>query len=104
MEKSGGDYRSLNVGSGKPVTILEVARLLAKLLNSKIEPEISLKARKLDVRHCYADLSAIKKMLGWSPKMELSKGFQDLIDWGKYEKAVDKMDHALDELENRGLR
>ena len=104
MEKSGGDYRSLNVGPGKPGTILEVARLLAKLLNSKIEPEISLKARKLDVRHCYADLSAIKKMLGWSPKMELSKGFQDLIDWGKYEKAVDKMDHALDELENRGLR
>ena len=104
MEKSSGDYEVFNVGSGKPVTILEVAGVISRLLKSSIKPDITGKARKLDVRHCYADLKKIKKLLGWSPKIKLLEGFAGLIEWGKYEKARDKVDYALGELEKRGLR
>lgn len=104
LERSTGDYHSFNVGTGKPVSISDVAILLAKLLNSGIVPEITGKVRKLDVRHCYADLAKIKKLLGWTPKMTLRQGFKELIDWGKDEIAVDKVDYALAELDKRGLR
>lgn len=104
LEKSSGDYHSFNVGTGKPVTILEVAKVLAKLLKSEIKPEVSAKVRKLDVRHCYADLTKIKKLLNWTPKINIEKGFMQLIKWGESEKAVDYVDHANSELEKRGLR
>ena len=104
LNKSGGDYQSFNVGTGVPVTILEVAKILAKLINSQVLPEVSGKARKLDVRHCYADLTKIKKLLNWTPEINLASGFKDLIEWGRRQKAVDKVDYALSQLAKRGLR
>lgn len=104
LEKSSGDYHSFNVGTGKPITISEVAKILAKLLKSNITPEITNKVRKLDVRHCYADLTKIKSLLNWSPKISLEKGFKELIAWSQNEIAVDKVDFALSELSKRGLR
>jgi len=104
LEESDGDYHAFNVGSGSPITILRVAEILAKLLKSNIKPVISAKVRKLDVRHCYADISKIKRLLNWTPKVKIEQGFKDLIDWGKDEQAIDKVDYALSELEKRGLR
>lgn len=104
MEKSAGDYHVFNVGSGSPVTILNVAKSLAGLLKSDVTPLVSFKVRKLDVRHCYADLTKIKKLLDWSPQISIEKGFQDVINWSKDETAVDNVDAAMAQLEKRGLR
>ncbi|OGG17297.1 hypothetical protein A3D78_05580 [Candidatus Gottesmanbacteria bacterium RIFCSPHIGHO2_02_FULL_39_14] len=104
MEKTTGDFQSFNVGTGKPVTIRKVAEMLIKLLKSKVTPLVSYRVRKLDVRHCYADLTKIKKLLGWTPSIRQEKGFTDLIEWGRRQKAVDSVDYALRQLEKRGLR
>ena len=104
LEQSGGDYHSFNVGSGKPLTIKSVAQTLATLYKSDIEPDITNRTRKLDVRHCFADLTSIKEKLGWEPEISFEDGMKGLIEWAKDEEAVDKVDEAFAELERRGLR
>lgn len=95
--------RIFNVGTGNPVTIKEIAEILARLLGKNIQPEITEKFRSGDVRHCSADISLIKKTLGWSPKWNLEQGMRDLIGWGEKEDAKDLFDKASKELELKGL-
>lgn len=104
LENNGVDFESVNVGSGKPVSIRDVAKTLAKLYDSSIEPEITYKSRKLDVRHCYADTTKISKMLGWSAGKTFEQGIKEAIEWAKSEEAVDKVDEAMQQLDRRGLR
>lgn len=104
LENDSADYNVFNVGSGKPVTIIKVADILIRLQRSSIGKEISYKVRKLDVRHCYADISKIKKILGWKPGIKFEDGLKEVLDWSRKEKAVDKLDYALKQLAVRGLR
>lgn len=104
LERPHANYQAFNVGSGKPITIKKVAEILAKLYKSKVKPQITGRVRKLDVRHCYADITKITKLLGWKPKVEFEAGLKEVIAWSKKEEAVDKVDYALKELEKRGLR
>ncbi len=92
-----------NLGTGNPISIKEIAEILAKLLGKNIKPDITEKFRSGDVRHCTADISLIKKTLGWSPKWDFEKGMQDLIEWGEKEKATDLFDQASRELKSKGL-
>lgn len=104
LENPSADYQVFNVGSGKPISIKKIAEILIRLLKGSVKPEITYKVRKLDVRHCYADISKIKKLLGWQPKIEFIDGLKDVIRWSLSEKAEDFVDVAFAELEKRGLR
>lgn len=92
-----------NLGTGNPVTIKIVAKILADLLNKEVEPEITERFRSGDVRHCIADISLVKKTLGWQPKWNFVDGMQDLIEWGEKVKAKDLFDQASKELISKGL-
>lgn len=96
------DYQALNVGTGRPTSIIEIARILIKLYDSDVSPKVVNRYRIGDIRHCYADISRIKK-LGFSPKVSLEEGFRELIEWGKREKAQDRIVKASLELKSRGL-
>ena len=104
LENSQADYQVFNVGSGKPVGIKKVAEILIKLLKSNVKPMITYQVRKLDVRHCYADIGKIKKFLGWQPQVDFIDGLKSVIKWSLSEKAMDYVDVAMKELEKRGLR
>lgn len=92
-----------NIGTNNPIAIKEIAQILAKLLGKKIKPKITEKFRSGDVRHCTADISLIKKTLGWKPSWNFEKGMQDLIEWGEKEEAKDLFDQASKELKTKGL-
>ncbi|MCM8811005.1 MAG: nucleoside-diphosphate sugar epimerase, partial [Candidatus Omnitrophica bacterium] len=89
--------------SGKPISILEIANLLIKLLGKDLKPDITFKFRKGDVRHCYADISKIKSKIGFEPKTTLEDGLKKLIEWAKKTKAEDKFEKAHKELKKKGL-
>jgi dTDP-L-rhamnose 4-epimerase len=105
LEKPGADYLPVNIGSGQAITILEIARLLARLLGSSIEPEITRTGRKFDIRHNTADITRARTTLGFAPKVSLEEGFGELIEWAKTspDRAEDFFDRALQELQEKGL-
>jgi dTDP-L-rhamnose 4-epimerase len=105
IETSGADYLPVNVGSGQAITILEIARLLARLLGKSIEPQVTLTGRKFDIRHNTADITRARDMLGFRPTVTLEQGFSELIDWAKADPGVaeDFFDRALEELRDKGL-
>ena len=105
LEKPGADYLPVNIGSGQTITILEIARLLARLLGSSVEPHVTQTGRKFDIRHNTADISRARQSLGFAPRVSLEDGFSELIEWAKTtpDVAVDFFDKALQELQEKGL-
>ncbi|NOT25603.1 MAG: NAD-dependent epimerase/dehydratase family protein [Acidobacteria bacterium] len=105
LEKSGADFLPVNVGSGEVVTILNIAKLLARLLGSSIEPLVTETGRKFDIRHNTADITCARTTLGFEPKVSLEQGFSELIEWAKTtpDAAEDFFDRALRELQDKGL-
>ena len=105
LEQSGADFLPVNVGSGATVTILDIARLLARLLGRDIEPLVTQTGRRFDIRHNTADISRARQTLGFEPKVSLDQGFAELVEWARTtpDVAVDFFDRALDELSEKGL-
>jgi dTDP-L-rhamnose 4-epimerase len=102
MKENKMNYKSLNVGTGKPVKIIEIANTLASLYGKDIKPKTVNKYRSGDIRHCFADVSEIKK-LGFDAKTSFEEGMRKLVEWGEQAKAIDKVDEATKELIDRGL-
>jgi dTDP-L-rhamnose 4-epimerase len=103
MEKENGNGQVFNVGTGKPIAVAEVARVLAGVYGVKIEPEITGKFRKGDVRHCYPDISKARRLLGYEPVVRFDAGMRELIEWSRQAEAKDKFEEAARELKKRGL-
>ena len=92
-----------NVGTGWPVTVLDVIGLLSEKMNFRERPEIVERYRAGDIRHCYADISKIQRELGYQPRKTLETGVDELIPWIKSEESVDHIRSAVIDLERRVL-
>jgi len=82
MLDKGEEIRGLtiNVGSGKEVAILEIARKVSKMTGIDVEP-VFAGERPGEVRRLVADISQAKKLLGYSPKVDFDSGLSELIAW-----------------------
>ena len=103
MSSSAANGMVLNVGSGQPVTICEVASELAAALGVSIPFEITGKYRSGDIRHCFADISKTKTLLGYKPRIHLKEGMGNLVGWLKGQSARDQLDKAMEDLKVYGL-
>jgi dTDP-L-rhamnose 4-epimerase len=103
MERSGGDGMALNVGSGEPISIREVAATLADALETDVPPELTEKYRAGDIRHCFGDISAAKKHLGYQPRVRFAEGVRDLVSWLRSQQPQDRAAEAVAQLSNFGL-
>jgi dTDP-L-rhamnose 4-epimerase len=93
-----------NVGTGIPITIKDVAETLTAKINPNLSPIYNQQYRIGDIRHCAADISKIKKLLGYSPKISFNEGLEEYIEWIKTQKnSQDKTEKALSELKEKGL-
>lgn len=97
------DGEVINVGCGEPISIRSVAEILARSLGLDVEPVITHKYRAGDIRHCYADLTRARKLLGYQPMVSHEEGFAELAEWLKSQDAEDKADTMLQQLEQFGL-
>jgi len=82
--------------------LIPVAKTLIKLYGSKIKSEITNKYRVRNIRHCFADISKIKK-LEYEPKASFEEGMKELVEWASKIEAKDRFDKAYKELEERRL-
>jgi dTDP-L-rhamnose 4-epimerase len=103
LETDRADYQAINVGTGVATSIRTVSRLLAQGLGVDLEPEIVAKYREGDIRHCVADISKAKSLLGYEPQVSLERGMPELLSWVRAQAAKDKVESATAELESRQL-
>jgi dTDP-L-rhamnose 4-epimerase len=92
-----------NVGSGQQFTIREIAERMARILGKKIAPEITEQARVGDIRHCTADISLARSVLGYKPEVDFDQGLAELARWLQTQSATDRVDLMRQELASRGL-
>ena len=80
------NYRFLNVGSGLPTSVLDLANLIIGASSLSLKP-IHGPELSGDVRSTQADIKLIRKLLNWEPKTNLAdwltkiisnKNFQDI--------------------------
>ncbi|HEX6631157.1 MAG TPA: NAD-dependent epimerase/dehydratase family protein, partial [Gemmatimonadaceae bacterium] len=95
---------ALNVGSGRAVSVREVAETLARVLGSDIEPQINGKYRVGDIRNCYADISLAREVLGYEPRVTFEAGMEELVAWLQaQERPESTVEAHAAELAARGL-
>jgi dTDP-L-rhamnose 4-epimerase len=103
LEKDEANYNVFNVGTGRPISIREIFQMLARSLGKDIEPEIVGKYREGDIRHCIADISFIRRKLGYAPSVRLEDGIPQLIEWVREQQAINDSKGATAELEKHQL-
>jgi UDP-glucose 4-epimerase len=75
-EKAWGVF---NIGSGKPVTINQLAKLILKLMNREDLEPVYAPPRPGDIRHSVADIAKARKVLGFEPRISLEEGVKSLV-------------------------
>ena len=88
MTNPAADYQVFNVGSGQPVSVLQVASLLAQDLGWVGKFEIQNKFRAGDIRHCFADIRRIRDSLGYEPRYRFEEGVHELVAWVRQQQAL----------------
>lgn len=95
---------TLNIGSGRSYSILEIAARLGKVMGREsIVPQVSGRYRSGDIRHCFADISRATAMLGYRPRIDLDSGLAELSGWLAESASEDRSEAAVNELRGRGL-
>lgn len=104
MESTGADYEAVNLGTGRALSILQVAQALASSLGVALEPEVTNQYRAGDIRHCVADVTRARQQLGYAPQVRFEDGVDELVAWVSSQTGVeDHVAAAAAELRAKGL-
>lgn len=104
LESEEASGNVFNIGSGRAYTVREIAEKAADVFGrSQIAPRVTGKYRMGDIRHCFADVSRAKDVLGYKPNVALQDGLADLGEWLEGQVAQDYVEEASEELAERGL-
>jgi dTDP-L-rhamnose 4-epimerase len=104
LEKPEADGGVFNIGSGCQLSVNEVATRMAHVMGKEnIEPEVTGRYRMGDIRHCFADISLARKILGYEPRVSFEEGMTELAEWLATQTSEDRVAQANEELSRRGL-
>jgi dTDP-L-rhamnose 4-epimerase len=103
LENPGADGLAVNVGSGRSISVLEIAAILEQALGKPLEPEITGKYRDGDIRHCFGDIGLIREKLGWEPRYDFASGVRTLLQWVLVQTDVQSAGDSYAELKKIGL-
>jgi dTDP-L-rhamnose 4-epimerase len=103
MTNPAADYQVFNVGTGRPISVLEVGQLVARELGWSGEFEIVKKFRAGDIRHCFADITRIREAIDYVPRMTFEQGVHELVAWVSQQQAATNRPDADQQLAAYGL-
>ena len=104
LEKEEANNQVFNVGTGVAKNVLTVANELVKNYGIDVSINVSGNYRLGDIRHNYADLTKINKLLGFSPKVSFEAGLKSFAEWvNTQEVQEDKYQKSIDEMKVKGL-
>jgi dTDP-L-rhamnose 4-epimerase len=97
------DGQAVNVGSGKAVSVREIAERVSDALGIKIAPEINGEFRPGEMRHLISGTERIRAA-GYMPKVDLEEGLARYLDWIRSQTDVrDYFSEAAEILRNKGI-
>jgi UDP-glucose 4-epimerase len=72
-----------NVGSGKPINFIDLAKKIIKIAKSGSVKftEFTKERKEIEPGDYYADISKIKRVIGWQPKVGLDEGIKKTLDY-----------------------
>jgi len=79
-EKRSTVGKVINVGTDKPTTIMQLAEIVMDIGCTKMPLDFQPRP-KGDPFGGYADITLMKKLLGWEPEIRLEDGVQKYYDW-----------------------
>jgi dTDP-L-rhamnose 4-epimerase len=104
MDAPGAGGEAFNVATARRVEILDLARSLAcELGREELEPELTGEFRAADIRHCLADVTRAREVLGFEARVELADGLPELAEWVASQAVSERGDEAVAELRARNL-
>ena len=97
------DGLPVNVGSGKGVTIREVAEQISEALGIRIAPELNGEFRPGEMRHLASGTDRIRAA-GYEPQVDLATGVGRYLEWIRSQSDVkDYFSEAADILRKKGI-
>ncbi len=95
--------RAINVASGRRTTIEELAAAIVATAGSQAQPLLTGEFRAGDMRHCLADPSLARELLGFEAQVELGEGLPELVGWVSRQTYEERGDEAVAGLRAAGL-
>ncbi|MDX1959902.1 MAG: NAD(P)-dependent oxidoreductase [Leptospiraceae bacterium] len=71
----------INIGSGTPIQIKEIARMISVILNKSNMISFSEKLPDNEPLMLFPDTTRIKNELGWQPRIQLEEGLKESINY-----------------------
>lgn len=73
----------INFGSGREISVNELAKLVIELCGRKDIKPVHVKPRPIEVRRSWCDASKAFSLLGWKPKISFEEGLKRYVNWRK---------------------
>jgi dTDP-L-rhamnose 4-epimerase len=103
MDAAEAPGNAFNVATGRRIEIGELASRLSDLLAPDLQPEITGEFRAGDIRHCFADTTRARDLLGFEAATRLEDGLPELVEWVARQTVTESGDEALEKLRRAGL-
>jgi CDP-glucose 4,6-dehydratase len=71
---------AFNFSNDKPISVLELVKILYNLFDSKVNYKI-LNVAKYEIKHQYLSSKKARKVLSWKPRHSLEEGLVRTIEW-----------------------
>src|SRR5262249_18127544 len=81
------DGKAVNVGSGRAVTIKQVAEMISDALHIRLLPILNREFRPGEIRHLIADTAVIRSA-GYTPVVGLEEGIERYLGWIRQQGSV----------------
>ncbi len=80
MEKKEIVGEAFNFSTKNKITVLELAKIILKEMNSKLEPVV-LNEVTAEIKKQYLSSEKAKKLLNWEPRYSIENGLRETIPW-----------------------
>jgi len=104
IEKEESNNEIFNVGTGIATEVSTVVKELLVNYGADVPVKISGNYRLGDIRHNYADISKIRALLGFTPKVSFEEGIKKFVTWVNSQViAGDQYLEAIATMKEKGL-
>jgi len=76
------DGQVINIGTGKPTTIIDLANEITKIIGKEPNHQF-LESRTHEIKHRFPDVAKMIRLLAYRPTTTLQDGLKKTIDWYK---------------------